>query len=398
MSSRKALLSSVSSLSAAGLTTLAMILASRRGLFVDIASYSSGAATTAIAAVIFGGGTTLNYITGSDAARAAVARIRLTFVLPSLLAATLLGTLLTALSGHLSLIGVFLGGLFVTFNNLSELASADLQRKLRTKAILAGTILGRALTVLVVALGERFSVGAALGAVVTCLTLFIFAHSDQPQRESRGSFTQDLKGAYTGRTVSLALADAAHMKAPFLAAPMVLREGQAAGQYSTLLSAQQSLVTVVLAPLYSAMANASASGRQVWARRLEGGALLLAIAGSGLAIVLGPWLMGLLGIPAGRGSWWTLFMLAIPVTVLNRTRQYQLMAASRVGQASRLMTTTATVCVLWCTVAKSTSVVPLAAAPLAGEIAGTVFLLITSIKAPRKDGIEDGQSDGPAPH
>lgn len=378
MSARRAALSSVTQISAAGLTTIAMILASRRGLFVDIASYSAGSALTALAAVLLGSGTTLNYLTGNDQQRRAVLRIRTAVVLPGLLVAAALSIVLALHSATLSVTGAFFGGLFVVFSNLSELPSAALQRNLRTQRILAATLVGRIVTLAMVLFGVLFSISAAAGMAVTFVGLASACWSELSFFD-RPRLKPSIRLAFSGRTAGLALAEASYQKSLFLVAPYAFSSGAFAGQFSTLASGQQSVFSALIAPLYSGMANARAHGRGAWVRKIESMALLGALTSCVVGILAAKPVVLLLGMPAQQAGPWRMLMLAIPLGVFNRMVMYRKMGSGDLKSASRLLGTIATVTVLTCLwgLLKNPDVLPLAftAAEAVGACLAVALLL-----------------------
>lgn len=333
-------ISPLTQLSSAGLSAVAVVLASRQGQLSDIAAFSAGSAVAAIVAVLTGGGTSLLFVTGDSNERRAVRWVRWRLTAPIMMGACLATDLALGRLAGLGITAVLLGSFTVIMQSLAALEVASLQRNQAMARWGASVLTSRALPVVLLLGGVPYPVAMAAGSGLLLLLLVIAtrSRSSEDDRDGHpGSAREAIRTAYRPNLGALAILDAALMRTPFLAAPLAASSAEA-GAFAAILTAQQSLTAIFTSSLYTVMTVRSGqSGKTAGSfyTRLEKSIVAASLPTAIAAMALGPLFLQLFKLsefPDFEAIWiWT--SLSLPIVTLSRCLQYRSMVKREHGRA-----------------------------------------------------------------
>lgn len=345
---RRVLLKPATAIISSALTFLILVLATRKGMFPDIAAYTAGASVGAIVSAVAGSGTSLAYVTGDADTQRAVRKVRFLFVVPMMLLGACGAGVLYSSTTDLALLPVVLGGVTVVLNNMAELSSAALERKMKTPQMLVATIVSRSIGLAVLLSGGTFSSSMLLCSAIGCAILSAWSRADIPQTGVSPSFRQSLKVAYRPSLMGVSVLEIVIARAALLVIPFIV-EADVAGAASSLISAQQSITAILGSAFYTMMAaTAEGGGRKQWMQTVSRRTMGLAMLSGPLAALAVPLVIRILGLESfsGAGLWWVLLSLAMPAVVANRRLQFELLGEGRRSTALQLLTVNAAVGVI----------------------------------------------------
>lgn len=333
-------ISPLTQLSSAGLSALAVVVASRQGQLSNIAAFSAGSAVAAIVAVVTGGGTSLLFITGDSQERRAVRWVRWRLTAPTMMVACLAADLILGHIAELDLIALLLGSFTVVLQSLAALEVASLQRSQAMARWGASVLTSRVLPVVLLLAGTAYAAAMAAGSALL-LGLLVIASRSSPAEEERvghsGSAREAIRMAYRPNLSALAILDAALMRTPFLAAPLASSSIEA-GAFAAILTAQQSLTAIFTSSLYTIMTVRSGQmGKTTGSfyARLEKFIVAASLPTAIATMALGPLFLQLFKFsefPDFETIWiWT--SASLPIVTLSRCLQYRTMANKEHGRA-----------------------------------------------------------------
>jgi hypothetical protein len=385
----RVMLSPVSTMLGAVITTVMMVYALSLGSSSAIAAYSVGVSVGAIVAVIVGGGTTFAFITGDIDIRRAARVLRVKVVVPTVLFATLAAAVIYSTLTPLSLSAILLGGVAALSNVVSELEVAYLNRKLRTVTVLFVDLSSRLLGAVALLLFESFPIAMALAGVVR-LALYSFTSRADESRVGlwRGAIRSSWKLASRPALIGMALCYAFLDRFLFLIVPLGT-SAVVAGYFAAMLSAQQAIGGALAAGLQTLMGaragSTEAAGEAIhaWGRRAERLIVLAALLIAALGVVLAPIALGVLHAPDTEPipAMWVVIMCALPLAVLSRAIQYRLVTESKAPQSLFMLVSAVAVqvCVALAGLVTGELLVTISAL-IAGEIAGILWISLSSFK------------------
>lgn len=377
-SSMLALLQPLGSVVSAVFAFGVLIVATRQGQFLSIASFGAGAAVAALASVAAGGGTTLAYTTGDVNRQHAVRMVRVTIVLPVVGAATVVAAALYSSWGQLDAWAVLAGGGSTLLGVGAELDTAFLRRRLRTGSLLTVDTGNRIVAFTAIALGAPFSIAMLTGALARSLALRLLA-GDDPARVGYIRLNRTvLRLAYEAKLTTLSILYSVCDRLGALVAPVVASV-QVAGGYVSVLNAQQNASGILMTGLQTTLAaRAEQRTRLRWASVLDIVFIGIALVGAGTMILLKQPLVTLLGLASvsGPNSYWTPVALLIPASIAARVLDFRFLLenVSRISVVSRASATAVALGAAGLAIANS-KIGMLAWGMLLGEVVG----LLTSI-------------------
>ena len=385
------LLSPVVQVLSAACTAGTAILAARQAQLIDIAGYSSGLAITAFLSVLIGGGTSLIYVTGDDVDRQAVRSVRWRLIAPLMsLFAIGFSVVYHQLTPGLPLMSILLGAATVILTNLAGLEAASLQRHSRMAQWAVATVVSKALPLIAVAFGGRYSIAMTAGSLLALLACGALARSVTAFRiKTRLPFRTEMRKAYRPSLAFIALLDVLMLRLPFVLAPTIT-DASTAGAFSTMLSAQQSITALVTTGLYTIMTIRGTTARpEKSALADRGSERLLVFSAIPISIIgaaVAPQAVSLfhIGNIDGATAVWIVLMLAVAPIALNRAAQYRYLTYGRPVAAIRLISVICVIIVAVCLASiPAHNVRLLASAMLFGELAGAMYVAIQWVHARR---------------
>jgi hypothetical protein len=382
------LLSPLVQLVSAACTAGTAIVAARQSQFVDIAAYSAGLGIAAFLAVLIGGGTSLIYVTGDDADRQAVRAVRWRFIAPAMsLFAIGFSIAYSQLTPDLPLMSIVLGGATVILNNLTGLESASLQRHGKMGLWAAATVVSKALPLIAVMIGGRYSIAMTAGALLGLIMCAALAKSFAADRvKIQMPFRKVVQKAYRPSFGLIALLDVLMLRLPFVLAPTVT-DASTAGAFSTLLSAQQSITALITTGLYTIMTIRGTTLRRNFDLAHSGSERFLVLSAVPVSVIgalFASQAVSLFHVETidSATAMWGILMLAVAPIALNRAAQYRQLTHENPMAAIRLIGVICVIIVAVCLVAIPThSVRLLASAILIGELAGSAYVTIQWVRA-----------------
>lgn len=307
-----------------------LVVATRQGQFLSIASFGAGAGVAALASVAVGGGTTLAYTTGLVARQRAVRVVRSTIVLPTIAIATGVAVILYSAVGQLDPLSVLAGGASTASSVGAELDASYLRRHLMTGRSFVADSMNRMIAFVLIVLGAPFAFAMLAGAIWRALLLRIFTKSD-PSRERGFRISREVLAlAYEARLTSLSVLYAICDRAGALVAPLAAPT-PVAGGFAAVLSAQQNVSGVLVSSLQTTLAARSEQRSQLaWANRLD---MLFVVAGVAAAGVMIAWqgpLVRFLGLDAVSEPWayWVAVALLVPASLASRLFEFRFLTTS----------------------------------------------------------------------
>lgn len=336
---RRTMLKPISSVLGSVLALLILVEATRRGLLPDIAGYAAGASVGALVAAVAGSGTSLAYVTGNEIAQRSVRRVRHQVVAPSMTLVVIGAGILYYMSTGLQVASVLCGGFTVVLNNLAELESASLERKLETPRLLIASVFSKSFGLAFILLGGGFSVAMLASSAVNFVVLRKPRRGARFQKGESLTLLASLRTAYAPSLMSFSVLGVVVNRAVLIVAPFVLTLEEA-GALSLLISAQQSIAAVLISGLYTLMAAHAELGVQEKWMRKTGARLVrwsgLAALGSALAAPLVVTTLNLGHV--GESTWWWVWLgLGIFPYSYNRRVQYAYLGAGNRGGALVLL-------------------------------------------------------------
>jgi len=310
---------------------LILVESTRRGQLPDIAAYSAGTSVGAVASALVGSGTSLAYVTGDPEVQSGVRRVRQLVVAPIMFLAVLAASLVYIRTTELAALSILMGGASAVLNNLAELDSASLERKLDTPRLLVGSVMSRVFGLVMVLSGASFS-SAMLGCALLMYAAYrLFARPHTRPDNSRPRLVDALRMAYSPSLVGQSVVGIVVMRATLVVAPFIMPATHA-GALSSLISVQQAVTGVLVAALYTVMAAHSEAREELgWMRRVASWTLFSsAIVGLGAALSA-PLVLGVLrlGDIPGAALWWVVLSLAVFPYVVVRRFQYRALGAGK---------------------------------------------------------------------
>lgn len=336
---RRTALKPVATVTTSAITFFILLWATRQGQFADIAGYTAGSSLGAIVAAVAGSGTSLAFITGDRRSQKAVLNVRYIVVLPSLMLAAAASSLVYGFSTELHLLSVAAGGISVALNNLSELESASLERRVDTPRILAASVISRSLGLVAVILGATFSIAMVACAASMYVALRLLSGGKASLSGEQIGLRESLRVAYDPRLMTVSVLGIMVTRAVPVAIPFFMTATDA-GALSALISAQQNITAVLISGLYTIMAARSESGAlQSWMGRVATMTLAISMGVAVISAVAAPLVIGVLklGSISGAQVWWVLLSLAVFPFTLNRQTQYSLLASGRRAAAAGML-------------------------------------------------------------
>lgn len=306
-----------------------LVVATRDGQLEGIAAYGAGVSVVSIAGVVIGGGTTLTFVNGDLDTQRSVRQWRIRVIAPLLV---VVGLLATAAYGGLTTIApadVALGSAAAAINNLSEIESGFLKRRLRTPHITSADIVSRALGIAVMVAGGSFAMTMACVAAVRYGILTLFSLDDpsrrvQLTRPLRAHMNRALRPELAGVSVLYAVLD----RLPFLVAPIAVPP-TSAGSIAALFNAQQAVAGVLVTGAQTTMAARAESSSHVgWANRFEALTIGAGAATGGLGLWQSEVLLKFLHVDAVPGIHlsWAILCITIPIGVAGRVLLFRAIA------------------------------------------------------------------------
>lgn len=329
--SRRTYIKPITSIATAILTFAILLVATQKSLFADIAAYSAGASIGALVSGIAGSGTSLAYVTGDAQSQFAVRRVRYAIVAPAMVASAFAAGFVYSGVSDLHLLSVVAGGLAVSFNNLGELGSAMLERKLATPQMFFATLVSRGAGLIAIILGSSFSGAMLFSSFFSFILLTKFAKPHERRREHKISILASIRLAYSPSLMSISVIGIVIGRLVLLVVPFLLPAAEA-GAVASLISAQQAITGVLISGLYTLMAARSEAGRpQDWMRRVARLTLIFALIITVLSALATPLVVRLLNLTSfgGAHGWWVVLSLAIFPFVIVRRVQYLLLGEGR---------------------------------------------------------------------
>lgn len=365
----------VSAVAGSLLTMVVLVVATRQGQLPDIAGYTAGASMGALVSAVAGSGTSLAYVTGDSVTRRGVRRVRHIIVAPAMVASVGAASLAYGLTTELTLMPILFGGFAVVLNNLAELDSASIERKLQIWRLLIVTVASRSVGLAAVLGGVFFSGAMLLSSVTAYLLLRGLARAYTSEEKRSGGTPRlgaSLKVAYDPSLVALSVAGIVIMRGPLIVAPFIM-PAASAGALSALISAQQSLAAVLISGLYTIMAaRAEAGSTQRWMQKMGSVTVCASALLAGIGAFAAPIVVAILSLQEvlNAGRWWALLSLAILPYVHNRSIQYRLLGEGRRRNALLLLGVIASLTLLQASFAAGFGMPTiLAATPLIAESA-----------------------------
>lgn len=350
---RRTALKPVSSVVSSLLTLLILVEATRRGQLADIAAYTAGASIGAMVSAVAGSGTSLAYVTGDAVAQNGVRRVRHVFVAPVMLVAATAAGVVYQATTSLNLIPVLIGGLAVVLNNLAELDSASLERKLETPKLLVAAILSRSVGFVALLVGAQFSSAMLICALAGYVFLRGFARAHTRTNLGSPGLRDSLRHAYAPSLMGVSLLGILVTRAALVLSPFLMSAEQA-GALSTLISGQQAGTAVLTSGLYTLMAARSEAGSSMaWMRKVASRTLLVSAIIAICAALSTPIVVSVLNLTAfpEASLWWAMLGLAVFPYVYNRKVQYAFLGEGRRTRALQILGMNAALTLIVCGVA-----------------------------------------------
>lgn len=324
-----------------------LVIALRRDQFSSIASFGAGAGVAALVSVAVGGGTTFAYTTGAEERQHAVRVVRNVVVIPSLVAATSIATVLYDAIGDLNPIGVAAGGLATAASVGAELDSCYLRRNLRTGQLFAADLLNRAVAFTAIALATSFALAMLAGAVARASLLWILTRSDPSRTGRRRISKKALALAYEVKLTGLSIMYSICDRVGALTAPAVAPLPVAAG-FVAMLSAQQNISGVLVTGLQTTLAARSQQRMQLlWANRLDAVLVLAGVVTAAGMIAFEEQLGDALGLggQSDAADYWVAIAILIPASLASRLFEFRFLTTGQTRNALVARTAAVTVAV-----------------------------------------------------
>ncbi len=319
------------------LNALLIVLAARRGEVAEIAAYSVMTAVLAIIGLVFGGGSGLLYLSGTEDERCAVRSQRMLAVFPALVLTAVVITVFYSARGY-STLALAAAALVFIGNNFAELPTAQLYRDMRFLRTAVPTYLSKTGAIVAFVAGAPLTLALLVGAVINFASLELLAgpssllrvmSNDRPTvaaarrafRSARGLFAYTLFEMYALKVPSIGLS---------LVVPVNVMGvfGAIAAAYQAQLQVFQSGLLMLMS--LRARRRLQLDQGQTHRRDAElmslGGGILCAV---GL-ILSAPWLTThVLQLHMPESSMWLEILgLALPLVLFNRV-----IAANAIGDA-----------------------------------------------------------------
>jgi len=245
----------------------------------------------------------------------------------------------------------------VVFNNLAELDSASLERKLKTPRLLMASVLSRSIGLVCILAGLPFSGAMLVSAVVAYAMLRIFARPYTVYAGEPARLGASLRSTYAPSLMTVSVLGMVVNRAVLVTAPFLITAEQS-GALSSLISGQQSATAVFSSGLYTMMTTRAESGPvQGWMRTVVKRTLLSSAAVSIMAAFAAPIVVALLKFNAfpDAAAWWVLLGLAIFPYTYNRKVEYELLGAGERKKALLLLSLQVSYTLIACGIAAGLS-------------------------------------------
>lgn len=374
----------------AGLSALTVVVAARQAQFADIAAYAAGLSIAAMLSAVLGGGTSLVYATGSAEERHAVRLVRWRLVAPMMVVATLAASAIYGFAvPGLPLLAIALGGLSVVMQNLAALDAATLQRDRRIGQWAYATAASRLVSLALVGLGASYSIGMVVGGLGLLIVCRLMTGHSSSLHHAPVRMRAALRSAYHPHLTTIAILEVAALYTPFILAPLAA-DAATAGAFSTLVSSQQTLTSLLVMGLFTIMTVRSGSRIShgaLDAERSESILAFLAVPVAILGICGSTFVIRLLNLEGTDGLQlvWIIRMIAIVPIVWNRRATYRYISNGLHRPVTVFMViiflanSALSLVAVW-----NRQLVLLAAATLIAELAGTAWLCVSATLRKRR--------------
>lgn len=386
---RRVALKPISAMAGSILTVLILVEATRRGQLPDIGGYTAGASIGALVSAVAGSGTSLAYLTGDATVQRGVRRVRHLVVAPAMLVSVLAASFLYDFTTQLTLAPILLGGLSVVLNNLAELDSASLERRLETPKLLIASGVSRSIGFVSLIAGLSFSGAMFVSSLSAYAMLRLFARPYTVTAGKPPRLGVSFKYAYAPSLMGLSVLGIVGTRAVLVVAPFFM-SAEHSGALSSLVSAQQNVTAVLISALYTVMAAHSEAGSvQAWMHKVASRTTLLSgfvAVGAALGAPIVVSILSLGAVP-DAGLWWILLGLAVLPYVYNRKSQYAFLGGGERSKAVLLLGVNAGCTLVVCGIAAGLKSTTLLAATFLISEAVTAFTLgVIRYRGSRVDG------------
>lgn len=324
------------SIANAGLAGLALVLASRQGQQLEIASYIAATSAMVIAATLVSGGASLRYVSGTDTERSALIRRRIVFALPALGLAAVAVVLVYVGLGLPAAALAFAAG-SVWLNNASELPLAHCHVANRYGIFAVAPVLSKLLAVILILDNHPLSFALLLGNLVQIATVLSLLGRSFVLRV-RGASQANWGDVSEASTRLTAFGESGVQRAGLLVASLASSPVQLASLGVLVSITQAAGSTLALAGYPLAVRQRRVTPES---HHLAFGLMTVAVGGSLLLVLLSRKFVDLVGVSTTLGDeWLAILAVGIPFYLWNRLNLYSLSSKQDYASVAKIPLTT----------------------------------------------------------